>query len=267
MTLRIITLAMLAVLTACSQSELVQKIANPEKVKIAEDYIAQLKTGDLEKLAGELDESVQSDKALENLRTMRAMVPKEPVTSSELVGYHWQTMHTVSGSESNYSVTHQFRHGDKWLIILLAWKEKDRVRRITGFRVVPMAKSLQETHAFSLQGINPMRALFLAGAVAIPVFVITTLVVCIRTKIPKHKWLWIIFILLGFMKLSLNWTTGEVGFQSLAFQLFGASAFAQPFMAWTIGLSLPAGAIAFWIRRRTWLAAAAAEPPPLTTTS
>lgn len=254
-------------LAGCSQSGLVQKFSDPEKVKVAEAYLAQLKTGDLEKLAGELDVSVRGEKALENLRTMRAMIPGGPPDSTELVGYHWQTVAQLAGGrESTYSVTHQLRHGDKWLLVLLAWREKDAVRRITAFRVVPLEKSLQETHAFRLRDIDLIRALFLAGAVAVPVFILVTLVACIRTRMPKHKWLWIIFILVGFTQLSINWTTGVVGFRPLAFQLLGAGAMAQPFMAWMISISIPAGAIAFWIRRRDWLAASAAtaaEPPPI----
>lgn len=261
MTRWIISLVVALLLTGCNPSELVRKISNPEKVKVAEDYFARLKNGELEKLAEEVDDSLKSNQLPDQLKAMRALMPTEPITSTELVGYQWHTTHSLGGErESTYSVTHQIRHGDKWLLAFIGWREKDGVRRITAFRVVPMEKSLQETHAFSLWDTDLVRAAFLAGAVAVVVFILVTLVACIRTRISRHKWLWIVFILFGFTQVSINWTTGVVSFSPIAIQLLGVSAFAQPFSAWIISISLPAGAIAFWIRRPA-LRAAAAEPP------
>ena len=37
----------------------------------------------------------------------------------------------------------------------------------------------------------------LAFAILIPVFTLCALVLCIRTKMEKRKWLWIIFIIIG----------------------------------------------------------------------
>lgn len=260
--IRWMLLAACAVLTACSQSEVMEKVANPEKVKVATDYIAWLKAGDLEKLAGELDPKLRNDKELEQLRTMRAMIPAGAPTSTELVGYHWRTVHAIAGSETTYSVTHQFRHGDQWLIVFLNWRESaGEPRRITALRVVPLEKSLQEINALSFQNADPLHYAFLAGVVAMPVFVLVTLVACLRTKIPKRKWLWVIFVLLGFVQLTLNWTTGETLLRPFFVQLFAAGASSQLYSPWMLTISVPVGAILFWIRRPRWAAAPAAEPP------
>jgi asparagine N-glycosylation enzyme membrane subunit Stt3 len=66
----------------------------------------------------------------------------------------------------------------------------------------------------------------------------------------RRKWLWILFILFGFGKLSINWTTGQWGVMVLAAQLFSASAAAAYFGPWIVSVSLPVGAVLFLIKRR-----------------
>jgi hypothetical protein len=90
----------------------------------------------------------------------------------------------------------------------------------------------------------------LGGAIIAAIFTLTVLVVCIRTKMQRRKWLWILFILFGFGRLSVNWTTGQWGIGVLAVQLFSASAHADFFGPWIVSVSLPAGAVIFLIKRR-----------------
>ena len=62
--------------------------------------------------------------------------------------------------------------------------------------------------------------------------------------------LWIIFILFGLGPLSLNWTTDQIGFSLLSFLLFSGSAMASSiYSPWIISVSLPVGAVLFWIFR------------------
>ena len=82
----------------------------------------------------------------------------------------------------------------------------------------------------------------------IPIFILVTLVFAIRAKLSR-KWLWIIGILLGFVKFSLNWTTGQVGFQIISFQLLGAGFSKAGLVApWTLSFTLPIVAVIFWIK-------------------
>jgi hypothetical protein len=69
--------------------------------------------------------------------------------------------------------------------------------------------------------------------------------------LAKRKWLWIIFILFGIGRITVNWTTNRWGFSPLSFLVFGSGAFAQPFGAWMISISFPLGAIVFLLRRKT----------------
>jgi hypothetical protein len=110
-----------------------------------------------------------------------------------------------------------------------------------------------------LAGKNLLQYVTLSFAILIPIFTLYVLVLCIRTKMEKRKWLWIIFIIIGIGKFTVNWTTAQWQFAPLSFQFFGASAFAPMYSAWLISISLPLGAIVFLIRRRKLVASI--EPP------
>lgn len=64
----------------------------------------------------------------------------------------------------------------------------------------------------------------------------------------SHDWAWIIFILLGIGKISINWATGEWTIVPLSIQLFSVPAFAAFNGPWIIAASLPLGAIMFIAR-------------------
>jgi hypothetical protein len=68
----------------------------------------------------------------------------------------------------------------------------------------------------------------------------------------RRKWLWIIFILIGFGKLSLNWTTGQILFNPLSFyvQLFSVAVIKHgPYAPWIFSISIPLGAIIFFLKK------------------
>lgn len=82
-------------------------------------------------------------------------------------------------------------------------------------------------------------------------FILVTLVACIRTKMRRRKWRWILFVLVGGVSLSLNWTTGEIGFSPLSVRLLGASAMTtSAYSPWIVSISFPLGAAMFWLKRR-----------------
>jgi hypothetical protein len=89
----------------------------------------------------------------------------------------------------------------------------------------------------------------LAYGVAVALFTLVVLIVAAKTKMRRRKWLWILFILFGVGKFSVNWTTGQWGIALLVVQLFSVSSQAEFFGPWIISVSLPIGAILFLLRR------------------
>jgi hypothetical protein len=116
---------------------------------------------------------------------------------------------TVTPSGTIKNLTFEYRFGDKWLLLNLV----------------------------------------LALAIFLPLFSVYALILCIRTKMERRKWLWILFILCGVGKVAVNWTTGEWQVMPLAIQLFSASAVTAGYGPWGVAVSLPLGAILFLFRR------------------
>jgi hypothetical protein len=110
----------------------------------------------------------------------------------------------------------------------------------------------------------------LSLAVLAPLFSLYVFLLCIKTRMGKKKWLWLIFIVLGIGKLGVNWTTGQVLFTPLAIQLPPAGANAQLYGPWLVYVSIPLGAIIFLIMRKklvgpvqqTQQGALGTPPPP-----
>jgi hypothetical protein len=126
-------------------------------------------------------------------------------------------------------------------------------------RVVTLPGSLEAIHAFTFEGKGWRHYLVLALAITVPIFILAMLVVCIRTKVPKRKWLWILFILVGAGTMTLNWTTGEIATNEFSVELLGASyQRASAFAPLMLSVSFPFGAVWFLWRRRQWRQAAQA---------
>jgi hypothetical protein len=173
-------------------------------------------------------------------------VARRRATSIKLVGAHKLT--DDQGLTTN--LTFEYGFGDEWFLVNVAWLSKDGAFAIVGFNVYDTDGSLEELSKFELAGKSPTHYLVLALAVALPIFCIYTLVVCARTRLMGRKWPWIIFILFGVGKFSLNWTSGAWGFAPLSFLLLGAGVTAEPYMPWVVSVSLPLGALLFLSRRR-----------------
>ena len=108
----------------------------------------------------------------------------------------------------------------------------------------------------TLAGKSGAQFAVMASAAVVVALTLYAFVLCIRTRNVKRKWLWILFILVGFGAVQANWTTGEIGFKLLNIQLFSAGAVAQSYSPWIITAALPLGAIIFlfkrWQRGREW---------------
>ncbi len=250
----------IVLLTGCSPATMIEQFANDEKEQIARTYIQRLIDGDLDALAAELEPQLRSGNEIAQLREMRSLLPAEPPAVTNLVGYY---THTSFNNHTDYNLTYQFGYASKWILVNAAWREfPSSAPQIIGMRAQPLAASLQEINALSFKNARTQHYVFIGSAMAIPLFIVTTLIVCARTPNLPRKWLWMIFILLGLTSSSLNWTTGEISFSPISLHLLGVSAFAASiYSPWIVSVSLPVGALAFWFKRRS-LVSPPPPPPP-----
>lgn len=245
---KILVLAFLSILmTGCSYDEFREKLIPKEESELAREYLSKLQAQDYEyvrsRLSPELVPQV-NDELLQNVAAF--FRPGDPL-SVEIIG---SEVNILDGQwQGNFTFEYEFESG--WNLANVVLQKTDDGYEVIGFHVYQTEGSQSEFNSFGLSAKSPIQYLVLLLAIVVPIFILITLVVCIRTPIARKKWLWIIFILLGVGTIQVDWTSGAYAFQLLSVQLLGASAFsAGPAAPWIISASVPLGAFIFWFKRR-----------------
>ncbi|MBI5886266.1 MAG: hypothetical protein HZB85_06755 [Deltaproteobacteria bacterium] len=250
----LIVVLLLIMLAGCDQASMMKMIASSEDQQVAKDYIDLLRQSKFEQIEKDLDQSIKSENIHDVIVKMAALIPSQTPQSIKLVGAN--TFSSSDRYESNLTFEYQFPN--EWIVVNVAIRKKGGISTIIGFNVSPISDSLENLNRFTLSGKSLHQYAVLALAVLFPLFSLYALIMCILTKMDKRKWIWILFIVFGVGKFAIDWTTGQWSVKPLSVQLFSAAAFAPPYGAWTLSVSLPLGAILFTLRKKK-----PAEPAPL----
>jgi len=244
-----ISLALWAI-SGCDQTSMMNKMTPPEDEALAKNYINFLRGNKFELIEKDFDPSLKGPNIRETLVSMAALMPAQQPISVKVVGAQVSNLSMNGKNSSNTNITFEYQFPGKWLLVNVATQKKDGGFSIVGFRVTPITDSLENLNRFTLTGKSPLHYAVLMLAILFPLFILCVLVLCIRTKMEKRKWLWIIFIVLGVGQFAVNWTTGQWNLNLLHLQLLGAGAFSPLYGAWIVSVSLPLGAIVFLFRRK-----------------
>lgn len=235
----------------CVQQATIEQLAPKEEAAIAKSLLSQLASKDYAAIERQLDPSLKGASVRGALEQAAGFFPKERQESVTTVGSN-----TVSvNGKTTYSLTFEHQYQNSWLLSNVVLQRREGQIWILGLHVKPMKQSLLEANRFTFQGKGLLHYIVFALVVAVPVFIIYALVLCIRTPIAKRKWLWLLFVALGIVQLSLNWTDGSYSIQPISFAFLGAGFFrASPYAPCIFNVALPLGAIVFLLRRRALLA-------------
>lgn len=234
--------------SACDSRSLFNMFVPQEQARQAESYFSDIQNGNFANIRKNMDPQYLNEGFEPALAKVASFFPHEKPKSVKLVGTN---TFTTSGA-TTYNLTFEYEFPHRWLVASMILETKSGVTHIEGVHVTPISDSLENINAFRLTGKPPVDYAILGLTVFVALFTALTALVALFSYIPKRKWLWVIFILLGFGQLSLNWTTGQVAYNLLAFQLFGATYAQQFFGPVIISFGFPLGAILFWERRRGW---------------
>ncbi len=237
-------------MASCSYDEMNERLIPKEESDFAREYLSKLRAQDYEYVKSILSPELEPQVDNELLAKMAALFrPGDPI-SIKIIG---SQVNVFNGQwQGNFSFEYEFESG--WNLANTALRKVDGGYEVIGLNVYQTEASQKEINAFTLSSKSPIQYFVLFLAIVVPVFILFTLVVCIRTPIPRKKWMWIIFILLGVGAIQVNWTNGAYGIQLLSVHLFGASAAsAGPAAPWVISASIPLGAFIFWLKRRKFI--------------
>jgi hypothetical protein len=248
----LVPLLMVAALaTGCDQQALLERFIPQEEAEFARQLLARLAAEDYESIEAQLDPRIRTPSARSTLEQMAALFPAEDPTAINTVGANTSIVDDVA----TYNLTFEHEYSESWLLAHVVLQKREGQLTILGLNVIPQDQPLQELNRFTFAGKSVLHYAVFALAIAIPAFIVYALVLCIRTPIAKRKWLWVIFVALGIVQLSLNWTDGSYVIQPLSFSILGAGFVRAGFYGPVIlSVALPIGAIVFLARRRHLLA-------------
>lgn len=240
-------LGLLALLAGCDQQAMFEKFIKKESA-IAKTILSQLSAKDYGAVEKQLDPSIKNASVQAALEQMAAMFPPGEPASINTVGANTSTLNGIT----TYNLTFEHEYSNAWLLTNVVLQRRNAQVTVLGLHVNPMKQSLKELNRFTFAGKGILHYIVFALAIAIPLFIVFTLVLCFKTPIAKRKWLWLLFVALGFVQLSLNWTDGTYGIQPISFALLGAGFFsAGPYAPIVFNIAFPLGAVIFLFKRRS----------------
>jgi hypothetical protein len=229
-----------------SESSLIPK----DESTFAKNYLQKIYDKDFVYVKNYLDSALINQRIDEKLTEISNYFPTGKLLSTTLIGSQVNIFNSTW--QGNFTFEYQFEGG--WALANVVIKRIDSKLTVIGFNVYQTKASQKTLNTFSLAHKSVLNYAILTAAAIVPMFILITLVVCIKTPITKRKWLWILFILGGIGTISINWTTGEYGFKILQYQFFGSAATAAgEYAPWIITVGVPLGAIVFWLKRNKFI--------------
>lgn len=241
----------------CSSEYMADKLIPKQESEFAKTYLQRLQAKDYEYIKKYIDPSSAKYATDEKIIEVAGHFPSGELLSAELIG---SQVNVFNGNwKGNFSFEFQFTNG--WAVANVVLKKSDEKLTVIAISVTQTTASLKELNKFTLEGKSALHYLMLVYTVFATVFVLVTAYFCIRTPIPKRKWLWVVFVLVGIGSFSINWSTGQFGVHLLHFKLLAASLVTGGAYGQTIiSASLPLGAIIFWFKRKRFMLASTASP-------
>ena len=247
----ILSLLICLLIFGCSPRAFIKKLTPPEDDKLARELISNLRKNNLDFVISNFDEGKLGENPKEILSKLHEYIDKQEPKNIELIGCNIFS----SSNKRRSNLTYQIEFPDSWYTANIVIDTVGDSKKAFGFHIYKIPDSLERLNSFSFKNKRIKNYLILLFTLLVPLFIIISLVLCIKSKIKK-KWLWILFILFGIGKLGINWTTGQILFNPLSIniQLLGSACFkAGMYAPWIISTSFPLGAIIFLIKRKKLL--------------
>lgn len=198
----------------------------------------------------QIDPEQSTNISREKVGEFAAYFPSGKLISTALIGSQVNTFNDVW--QGTFSFEYEFESG--WAIASIILKRVGTQTTVLGFHLNRTEASQKELNRFRLAGKSFFHYLILAFAFIVPIFVLISLIFCIKTPIPKRKWLWVIFVLGGIGSITMNWSTGAFVLKLLHYQLLGAGVVsAGEYAPWIVSVGFPLGASIFWFKRKSFI--------------
>jgi hypothetical protein len=237
----------LLVLINCKTKDISVLIKDDEK-NFAERILALFNNGQTDSLYALLDNQLKTSQTYETIGKLKCLLPNTPLQSRQFLKFS----RFVSKSYSQTALRIQDNYSSNSALYEISFKKAGDTLTIQNFRLNLVSPENRISLKVLLKTLTPVRFAFGFLMMTIPLFIIATLILLLFSKGIKKKWLWFIFMFLGFVQFKLNWFAGSMNTNLLSFQFLGAGFFSEgDYGPLWISFSLPLGSIIFLIKRKS----------------
>ena len=212
------------------------------------EFIENLEAGEVESCLHQMVLEYQTEDSWKLLSELSELVKGKERKDHSLLHYRSRTTY-LDDPITVYELSYEYEYQDLWVYYNFQIREKKERFTVLGLNISPENESLRGIYDFDFQDKDWVQFLFFFLMIAVPIFILVSIVFLFKTPM-RRKWLWVIFMLLGFFPFKMNWETGDFGLQLLSVQILGAS-FVKGgvLLPWLVSFSIPVGAILFWFKR------------------
>lgn len=234
-------------------SALVEKSADPDEYALARQIFTKLAAQDYSFIKDRADAVMDDPQLTPKLAEVAKLFPPGDPKSVRLLGAYTNVTHAESSTSSFDALKMEYEYDDRWLVADVTFtRTGTSAPKIAGLHATPHLHSLQEITKFRLGGQDATHMALLVVALGDLAFSALALALCIRTPVPRRKAGWIVATLVGFFGFHFNWTTGGFFFSPFWVHIPVAGFSQMMYEPMIVSLTVPVGAIAFLIRRRSW---------------
>ena len=243
---KVFALTIASILFSCNVDINFQQIVPQNVDQLGRKFTSDIQKGNIDECLLLVIEEMNNEEGRNYLSNAHNVIRNLDFDSTRIinVGISKLTGETV---HIRYSIDYEHFVKKKYLYISLEIIEQGNELKISGIDYRILETSLAEVNSLSLRNKSFTHYLFLVITILVPIFIGITLVFAIKSKL-KRKWMWIIGIIFGIGKISINWTSGQLGFQFVSIQLFGVTINKiGPSHPYIFSFAIPLVATLFWI--------------------
>ena len=246
--LNFIFIIIFLVINGCNYNRILEHIIPKEESDFAKNILSNLKAHNYTEVKRNLNPQILTDDVDSNLVKASKLFPTGNILSIKPIGYR----NFISGRDYQATLSFEYQCTNGWAVASITLSKNNNSFLINWIKINQFKKSQEEINAFSFSHKSFGHYLFLLFAILIILFEAITIITLIKTKVASKKWLWFIFVLFGFCGITLNWTSGEIGFQLLTLRILSVGIISSsPYSPWFLSISFPIGAIIFWFKRKS----------------
>jgi hypothetical protein len=216
--------------------------------KFARAFIDKILRGNADSALSYIDPEVVNDNDRQLMTNACHNLTGKQITKYNVVEQSFNTVKMFNkGDVSTYRMGYEYVFDNENILFTTTIKEQNGKLTIISFNGEILPAPLSELTKFSFEGKNFLHYIFFIFAILIPLFILITFLVMLRSRMTlKKKIIWgVLILLISFPQFIISWSNGVCDFHLLNFSILGFG-FAKPlYSGWLISFNIPFGAIVF----------------------